>query len=151
MYVIILNSSLEKCFWSETVLGAVYIINRIPTMTLNGQIPTTIRFNRKPYLEKRSLKCLHHMFGYWHSGCKQQCPSKIKILVGKDVTFNKSKLSIDESVSENWIYHDKIMEGNKIQTENEKQVKEIEKHAEERANKLKNLLKTPKKQQKIKK
>lgn len=48
----LLHSKLEKEFWSEAALTAVYLINRSPTSTLDGKIPASLWFNETPNIKK---------------------------------------------------------------------------------------------------
>ncbi|KAH0706124.1 hypothetical protein KY289_011200 [Solanum tuberosum] len=46
-------------FWGECVLAAVYLINRLPTPTLNGKSPYEIFYKKKPSLDHlRNIGCL---------------------------------------------------------------------------------------------
>ena len=41
------NSGLEKHFWAEVVMTACYIINRTPTIALDGGIPEEVWTGKK--------------------------------------------------------------------------------------------------------
>lgn len=50
----ILHSRLDKSFWAEAVLSAIYIINRSPTVALENVVPAELWYNEK--LDVRKLK-----------------------------------------------------------------------------------------------
>nr|GMD44069.1 uncharacterized protein LOC109157055 [Ipomoea batatas] len=53
------QASLPEKFWGDYILHAVYIINRLPSATLNNQIPYQILFDKLPkYQHLRIFGCL---------------------------------------------------------------------------------------------
>ena len=55
----LLNSKLNKTFWTEAVLAAVYLTNRSPTSALDGKVPSTLWFGEEPKIAKlRVFGCI---------------------------------------------------------------------------------------------
>jgi hypothetical protein len=48
----LLESGLRKVFWTESVLTAVYLINRSPTAALEKSIPAELWYGQKQNLQK---------------------------------------------------------------------------------------------------
>lgn len=120
----ILGCNLEKIFWSEAVLAAVYLINRSPTSALNGAVPANKWFSEPinigklkvfgciAYLripkelitgkfESRSKKC--YLVGYCPNGYTLWSPEDGTILYGKDIIFDETKFNCEESTIEDLI------------------------------------------------
>ena len=104
------NSGLEKNFWAEVVRTACYLINRSPTIALDGGIPEEVWTGKnlnyshlkifgceafvhipkeaRTNLDDKSMKCI--FFGYADEELWD--PVKNKIIRSKDVIFNESEL-----------------------------------------------------------
>ena len=108
----ILGCKLDKNFWSEAVMTAVYLINRRPTTALEKRIPAALWYDRKPNISKlkvfgciaflkipkeivggkfesRSKRC--YFIGYCVNGYKLWCPEEKKFFFGHDVIFLENK------------------------------------------------------------
>ncbi|KYQ55699.1 Copia protein [Trachymyrmex zeteki] len=108
----ILHSKLNKNFWSEAVLSAVYIINRSPTAALKNLVPAELWFGKKPDVRKlkvfgcvahlhipkelnprkfdsRSTKCI--MISYTNNGYRLWSLEDQRIISGRDVIFDETK------------------------------------------------------------
>lgn len=48
----ILHSKMNKIFWSEAVIAAVYLINRCPTNAMKDKLPAELWYGEKPDLRK---------------------------------------------------------------------------------------------------
>lgn len=48
----VLHSKLDKSYWSEAVLSAIYIINRSPTAALEDVVPAELWYNKRPDVRK---------------------------------------------------------------------------------------------------
>lgn len=58
----ILNAHMSKTFWSETVLTAVYLINRSPTEALKRKVPAELWYGEKPDVQKlRVFGCIAYL------------------------------------------------------------------------------------------
>lgn len=106
------HASLPLKFWDHSFLTSVYLINHLPTMSPNQNIPHAVLFKQnpdygflgafscacfpliRPYnprkFDFRSHKCL--FLGYFtsHKGYKCLSPSG-KLFISKDVLFNETK------------------------------------------------------------
>ena len=119
------NAGLGKQFWAEAVMYASHLINRLPSVALNGKTPLEV-WSGKPINDYDTL----HVFGstaYYHvkeskldprakkalfmgvtsgvKGYRLWCLSLKKIISSRDVTFDESamlkKVKTDDKVSEN--------------------------------------------------
>ena len=119
------NAGLGKQFWAKAVMYASHLINRLPSVALNGKTPLKVRPG-KPANDYDTL----HVFGsisYYHvkksklnprakkalfigvtlgvKGYRLWCLSSKKIIPSRDVTFDESamlkKVTTDGKVSEN--------------------------------------------------
>jgi hypothetical protein len=105
------HASLPLSFWSYAFATAVYLINRMPTPTLNTHSPYDVIFQRSPHYEKlrvfgclcypwlrpynahklepRSKPCI--FLGYSLSQSAYLCyePTSSKIMVSRHVTFHE--------------------------------------------------------------
>ncbi|PKU80445.1 Retrovirus-related Pol polyprotein from transposon TNT 1-94 [Dendrobium catenatum] len=55
---LLLTASLPHSYWAEAVTTAVYLINRLPSLTIHNQTPLELMYNRKPeYKELRIFGC----------------------------------------------------------------------------------------------
>ena len=58
-------------FWGECALAACYLINRTPTMVLNGKTPYELLHGKAPSLEHvRVIGCLSYVHNQHHKGDK---------------------------------------------------------------------------------
>ena len=61
----LLNCKLGKTFWSEAVLAAVYIINRVPKSALNKQLPAVMFDGENPSVKKfKVFGCVAYLLIY---------------------------------------------------------------------------------------
>lgn len=120
----ILKSKLEKTFWAEAAMTAVYLINRSPTSSLGGKLPATEWFGNRQDLKKlrifgciaflkipaeivkgkfdsRSKRC--YMVGYCKNGYKLWSPDDRKIIYGRDVVFDEKRFCFEGSKCEDWL------------------------------------------------
>jgi len=105
------HASLPLSFWSYALATTVYLINRMPTPTLNTHSPYDVIFQRSPHYEKlrvfgclcyhwlrpynahklepRSKPCI--FLGYSFSQSAYLCyePTSSKIMVSRHVTFHE--------------------------------------------------------------
>lgn len=109
---LILDSGLDKSFWGEAVLAAVYLTNRTPTSTLpNDCTPAEIWYGYKPDMNKiklfgcdayahipeedrsgkfaeRSRKCI--FIGYCDNGYRLWDPLKRVVFTSRSVKFDET-------------------------------------------------------------
>ncbi|KAK2437071.1 putative mitochondrial protein [Trifolium repens] len=110
---LLLHGNVPFRFWGDAVLTACYLINRMPSSVLDGNIPHSILFPHSPFhsvpprvfgstcfvhnlspgldkLSARSLKCV--FLGYHRSQKGYRCysPTLRRYLVSADVTFFES-------------------------------------------------------------
>jgi len=48
----LLHSQLNKSFWSDAILSAIYILNRSPTTALNDVVPAELWYGKRPDVRK---------------------------------------------------------------------------------------------------
>lgn len=111
------HASLPLKFWDHAFLTAVYLINRLPTMSLNQNIPYAVLFNQnpdygclgafgcacfpllRPYnphkVDFRSHESLFLGYSTSHKGYKCLSPSG-RIFISKTVLFNENKFPYHE-------------------------------------------------------
>ena len=108
------NSSLEKNFWAEAVRTACYLINRSPTIALDGGIPEEVWTGKnlnyshlkifgceafihipkenRTKLDDKSMKCIFLGYADEDFGYRLWDPVKHKIIRSRDVIFNESEM-----------------------------------------------------------
>ena len=124
MRAMLFQMQVPKSYWSDAVLTACYLINRMPSTILGGQIPQTVLFPGRPFhslpprvfgctcyvhaldpdqskLDPRSIKCIFLGYSRTQKGYKCYSPSLRRHFVCADVTFNESLPFYSESVATN--------------------------------------------------
>ena len=108
------NSGLEKNFWVEAVSTTCYLINRFPTIALDGGIPEEVRIGKnlnyshlkifgceafvhipkenRTKLDDKSMKCIFLGYADEDFGYHLWDPIKQKIIRSRDVIFNESEM-----------------------------------------------------------
>ncbi|KAD6795877.1 hypothetical protein E3N88_06773 [Mikania micrantha] len=77
------GAKLPKKFWGECVLTAAYIINRLPSKTINDKTPYEILHDRKPeYDHMRVFGCLTYFWSIDTKGDKFEVRGKPGIFLG---------------------------------------------------------------------
>ena len=107
---LLFQNHVPKHFWAEAVSTACFLINRMPSAVLHGEIPFSILFPTKPLfpieprifgctcfardvrphvtkLDPKSVKCVFLGYSRVQKGYQCYCPSLNKFLVFADVTF----------------------------------------------------------------
>lgn len=104
------QASLPLTYWDHAFLASVYLINRLPTASLNFQIPYQVLYHQKPNynflkvfgcacfplfraynaqkIDFKSHECLFLGYSSSHKGYKCLSPSG-RIFISKDVLFNE--------------------------------------------------------------
>ena len=119
------NAVLGKQFWAEVVMYASHLINRLPSVALNGKTPlevwsgkpindydtlhvfgsTAYNFVKESKLDPRAKKALFMGVTSGVKGYRLWCLSSKKIISSRDVTFDESvmlkKVTTYGKVSEN--------------------------------------------------
>ncbi|KAM1709738.1 hypothetical protein TB1_000224 [Malus domestica] len=107
-----LQMNVPKRFWSQGVMAAVYIINRLPSRVLGFKSPLEVMKGRKidlshlrvfgcvcfvhiqshhrDKLDPRALKCIFLGYSSTQKGYKCYDPQLRKIIVSKDVRFHEA-------------------------------------------------------------
>lgn len=135
------HAKLDKSFWGEAALTAVYLINKHPTSALNGQIPDELWFNkkvslnhlrvfgceayahipkqkRKSKLDPRSKKCI--LVGYDsfdRSYRLYDFNDPKRVTISSSVTFNEnsfpgSKCKFNNTLNNHFIYFPEVKRNN---------------------------------------
>ncbi len=104
---LLFQSNVPKRFWSDAMLTAVYLINRLPSTILNYKIPLEILNNRKmnldhlrifgctcfvhikrqDKLDKNAVKTIFLGYSSQKKGYKCYDPIKQKLYISRDITF----------------------------------------------------------------
>jgi len=80
---IMFQGSLPIQFWGECALNAAYLINRTPSMVLNGKTPYKVLFGKRPsYDHLRTIGCLCYIHNQDHHGDKFASRSRKCVFVG---------------------------------------------------------------------
>ncbi|XP_075083713.1 uncharacterized protein LOC142167461 [Nicotiana tabacum] len=109
---LLFQSKLPQKYWDECILCATFLINRLPSTSINDQTPYELLYKRKPnYSHLKSFGCMcyptvprphrdkfeprttpHLFVGYPFNtmGYKVLSLATRKIIVSRDVVFNKS-------------------------------------------------------------
>ncbi|CAM8886686.1 unnamed protein product [Rhodiola kirilowii] len=118
-----LQSKVPDFLWGDCVLTATYIINRLPSTVLKGQIPFEVLFKRKPdYQHMKVFGCLCYMtnispnkskfdiravsciflgYAFNQKGYKVFDPKEGVIYVSRDVKFVEDIFPYDEKLQHN--------------------------------------------------
>lgn len=113
---LISEANFEKVMWGESVLTAVYLINRLPTV--DNKIPAELWYGHKPNYEKlkvfgsvaylhvpkekrtklddKSVKC--RLLGFCDNGYRLWNPNEQSVIRGRDVIFDEDEESIKKQV-----------------------------------------------------
>ena len=119
---LLLHGNVPHRFWGDAVLTACYLINRMPSSTLDNQVPHSVLFPHEPIyslplrvfgstcfvhnlgpgidkLSARSHKCV--FLGYTRSqkGYKCYSPSMRRYIISTDVTFFETTPFFEPSIS----------------------------------------------------
>lgn len=106
------EANLPTKFWGECVMAAAYIINRLPSKTINNKTPFEILFERKPeYEHMKVFGCLAYFRNTDTNGDKFEWKGKPGVFLGYppgtkgykiyDITNNKMVVSRDVRFVEN--------------------------------------------------
>ncbi|KAL0286870.1 UNVERIFIED_CONTAM: Retrovirus-related Pol polyprotein from transposon TNT 1-94 [Sesamum angustifolium] len=119
----LISSGLPKSFWGETLVTAAYLINRSPSVPLNGKIPESVWtghavdisslrvFGCSAFVHQsvdklapRSQKCVFIGYPDGIKGYRLWLRSQpgFKVLISKDVIFNENEMPcLDDSQDKN--------------------------------------------------
>ncbi|KAL0353203.1 UNVERIFIED_CONTAM: Tricyclene synthase 0e23, chloroplastic [Sesamum angustifolium] len=119
----LISSGLPKSFWGETLVTAAFLINRSPSVPLNGQIPESVWtgnavdisslrvFGCSAFVHQsvdklapRSQKCVFIGYPDGIKGYRLWLRSQpgFKVLISKDVIFNENEMPcLDDSQDKN--------------------------------------------------
>ncbi|KAM2668187.1 hypothetical protein EV2_019802 [Malus domestica] len=117
---LMLQMNVPKRFWSQGVMAAVYIINRLPSRVLDFKSPLEVMKGRKidlshlrvfgcvcfthvqPHhrdkLDPRALKCIFLGYSSTQKGYKCYDPQLRKMIVSKDVRFHETNPFFSKSL-----------------------------------------------------
>ena len=117
---IMFNANIPKKYWSQAVLTATYLINRLPSRVLNSKSPLEVLKNRKidlshlkvfgcicyvhiqantrDKLDPRAVKCVFLGYSSTQKGYKCFNPSTRKLMVSRDVKFDESSFFFPDSL-----------------------------------------------------
>ncbi|KAK3930023.1 Copia protein [Frankliniella fusca] len=126
----LLGSSLRKSFWIESLLTAVYLLNRSPTRALDGdKVPAELWYGVRPNLQKlrvfgcnayvckskeqcagkfdsRSKKCF--LLGYVENGYRLWSIEDKRVITARNVVFDETK----NTFNKNYIVNDAVNDMN---------------------------------------
>ena len=113
------DSNLPKTFWAEALNTANYVMNRCPTVALNGITPYEALYNRKPNvkyfrafgssayvhipkderskLDPKTKKCILVGYGTATKGYRVYDPVKNKVIHARNIIFNENFKSPDHA------------------------------------------------------
>ncbi|KAF3680130.1 hypothetical protein FXO38_02446 [Capsicum annuum] len=74
------NAGLSKSFWAEVTFTTCLLINRSPSVAIDKR------------LHKRSFKCLFMGYKSGVKGYKLWCPESRKVIISRDVVFDKTAM-----------------------------------------------------------
>ncbi|KAM7472959.1 hypothetical protein LguiA_011142 [Lonicera macranthoides] len=123
-----------KSFWADTVSTVCFLINRMPSSVLHGEIPYSVLFSHKALfsiepqifgstcfvrdvrpnvtkLDPKSLKCIFLGYSRLQKGYQCYYPSFTKYLVSSDVTFLENtpyslpSTSDNQEEDDNWLIY----------------------------------------------
>jgi transposase InsO family protein len=113
MRALLFQMQVPKSYWSDAVLTACYLINRMPSTVLGGQVPHAILFPGRSLhplpprvfgctcyvhvldpnmskLDPRSFRCIFLGYSHTQKGYRCYSPTLRRHFVCADVTFNES-------------------------------------------------------------
>ena len=119
---LLIHNNVPTKFWSDAVLTACYLINRMPSSTLNNQIPHSLLFPTDPLyhlpprvfgcvcfvhdltpgkdkLTAKSIKCIFLGYARLQKGYRCYCPATQRCFTSPDVTFFESTPFFESPVS----------------------------------------------------
>ncbi|KAL8111350.1 hypothetical protein AgCh_019173 [Apium graveolens] len=110
---LIFTTNVPKILWSEAVLTAAYLINRMPSQVLGFKYPCELLMGENVYaipskvfgcvcfvrdhrpsvskLDLRALKCIFVGYSGTQKGYRCWCPSEKRVFVNMDVTFREQE------------------------------------------------------------
>jgi hypothetical protein len=121
--VLLFQNNVPKIYWSDAVLTATYLINRLPSANLNYKSPLEILYQRKinlEYLKIFGCTCYVHknkqdkldytsiktiFLGYSSQKKRYKCydPKNKRLYISRDVTFLENEPYYKEKIHEEFI------------------------------------------------
>ena len=133
--------NVPKFVWSEAVLTATYLINRIPSRVLNMKTPHEILFGKNEFiiplkvfgctcfvrdhrpsvgkLDPRAVKCIFVGYSSMQKGYKCWSPSERRLFVSMDVTFRESEPFYGEKTDLSFMFEFNSVESDEARLEGE--------------------------------
>ena len=119
---LLIHHNVPTTFWSDAVLTACYLINRMPSSVLNDQIPHSLLFPNDPLyhlpprvfgcvcfvhdltpgkdkLAAKSIKCVFLGYARLQKGYRCYCPATRRCFTSPDVTFFESSPFFESPMS----------------------------------------------------
>jgi transposase InsO family protein len=120
---ILFGSCVRRTLWIESLMSAVYLLNRCPTTPVEVKTPAELWFGRRPDISNlRVFGCVAYvhnplagkvdhkafpciMLGYCTNGYRLWSLDHGKVITARNVIFNENKFRFDNS--NNWIFTSK--------------------------------------------